>query len=179
MHRGVTEATAPLSVIGLSAAAALLLGSRAGVAMFGICFIAIAGAALLGWPRRSLAVAGIGVACIVWLVLAGVIGQPGIRSAAAHAIGGALMGWALADGILRAPGLRADARRVLAAAVLATLVIGGVWELWEWATDALTGTDLTGGVGDTALDLVADGVGAAAGGALAVAGVDAAWPATR
>jgi hypothetical protein len=134
-HRGLAEATPPLSVIGLSAAVALALG--------------------------------VGVACIVWLVLAGVIGQPGIRSVVAHAIGGALLGWTLADGILRSPGVR-EVRRVLTAAVVATLVVGGVWELWEWATDALTGTDLTGGIGDTLLDLIADGAGAAAWAAVAV-----------
>jgi hypothetical protein len=99
--------------------------------MFGVCFGAIAGAALLGWPRRSLTVVGLGVACIVWLVLVGVLGKPGVGSAVAHAIAGALLGWALADGILRAPGVRAEARRVLTATVLATLVVGAVWELWE------------------------------------------------
>ena len=147
--------------------------------MFGASFAAIAGAALLGWPRRSLTVVGLGVAGIVWLVLLGVIGQPGIRSAIAHAIAGALLGWALADAILRTPGARADARRVLTAAVLATLVVGVIWELWEWATDALTGTDLTGGIGDTIADLIADGAGAVAGAALAVARFGAPSTATR
>ena len=157
-----------LSVIGLGAVVSLALGNRAGAAMFGVSFGAIGLAALLGWPRRSVTVVGLGVAGIVWLVLLGVIGQPGVGSAIAHAIAGALLGWALADGILRAPGARAGARRVLMAAVLATLVVGAVWELWEWATDELTGTDLTGGIGDTIADLIADGAGAVAGAALAV-----------
>ncbi len=167
-HSGVAGAAPALSVLGLSAAAALALESRAGAAMFGASFAAIAGAALLGWPRRSVTVVGFGVAGIVWLVVVEAIGQPGVRSAIAHAIAGALLGWALADGILRAPGARAGARRVLAAAVLATLAVGVIWELWEWATDELTGTDLTGGIGDTIADLIADGAGAAAGAALAV-----------
>ncbi|MEK6327459.1 MAG: hypothetical protein AABM66_08040 [Actinomycetota bacterium] len=167
-HGGVTEAAPVLAVLVLSAAAALALESRAGVGMFGVSFGAIAGAALLAWPRRSLTVVGLGVGCVVWLVLLGVIGQPGFRSAIAHGIGGALLGWALADGILRTPGVRVEARRVLIAAVLATLVVGVVWELWEGATDALMGTNMNGGIDDTTLDLIADGVGAAAGGALAV-----------
>jgi hypothetical protein len=62
---------------------------------------------------------------------------------------------------------------VLAAAVLATLVVGVVWELWEWGTDALTGTDLTGGIPDTVADLIADGAGAAAGAALAASSFEA------
>lgn len=136
--------------------------------MFGLCFCAIAGAALLGWPRRSLTVAGVGLACLVWLVTLDVLGHPGSGSAAAHAIAGALLGWALADGILRTPGARADAQRVIAAAVVATLAVGVVWEVWEWATDAVVGTSLSGGIGDTALDLVADVVGAAAGASLAL-----------
>jgi len=136
--------------------------------MFGVSLGAIAGAALLGWPRRSLTVVGLGVACIVWLVVLGVLGAPGPGSAAAHAIAGALLGWALADGILRAPGVRAEARRVLMAAVLATLVVGAIWELWEWATDELTGTNLSGGISDTIVDLIADGTGALAGAAVAV-----------
>jgi phage-related tail protein len=147
--------------------------------MFGVCFGAIAGAALLGWPRRSLTVVGLGVAGIAWLVLLGVLGHPGVGSAVAHAIAGALLGWALADGILRAPGVRAEARRVLVAGVLATLVVGAVWELWEWGTDALTGTDLTGGISDTILDLIAEGTGAAAGAALAVSFFGVPLPATR
>jgi hypothetical protein len=51
-HRGLAEATPALSVLGLSAAVALALGGRAVVAMFSVSFGAIAGAALLGWPRR-------------------------------------------------------------------------------------------------------------------------------
>jgi hypothetical protein len=127
-HRGLSEAAPALSVIGLGGLASLALGSRAGAAMFGASFVAIAGAALLGWPRRSLTAVGLGVAGIVWLVLLGVIGQPGIRSAIAHAIAGALLGWALADGILRTPGARAEPGRVLGAVVLATLAVGVIWE---------------------------------------------------
>jgi hypothetical protein len=163
-----TEVALVLAALGLSAIAALALESRAGAAMFAASFGTIAGAVLLGVPRRSVTVVGLGVAGIVWLVVLGVIGQPGVGSAIAHAIAGALLGWALADAILRTPGARAGARRVLMAVVLATLVVGVVWELWEWTTDALTGTDLTGGIADTIADLVADVAGATAGGALAV-----------
>jgi hypothetical protein len=85
-------------VLGLGAAAALALGSRAVAAMFGLSFGALAGAALLGWPRRSLMVVGLGVACIVWLVLLGVVGEPGAGSAIAHGLGGALVGWGAAAG---------------------------------------------------------------------------------
>jgi hypothetical protein len=155
-------------VIGLSLAVELARRDRPGVAMFGVCFAAIAAAALLGWPRRSLTVVGVGVAAIVWLVLLGVIGEAGLGSAIAHFLGGALVGWALADAIRRTPGARADARRVFAAAVLATLVVGIVWELWEWGTDAVIGTSLSGDIADTALDLISDCAGAAAGAALAV-----------
>jgi hypothetical protein len=35
------------------------------------------------------------------------------------------------------------------------------WELWEWTADALAGTDLSAGIADTTLDLIADAVGAA------------------
>ena len=51
-HRVPAEATPALSVLGLSAAVAVALGGRAVVAMFSVSFGAIAGAALLGWPRR-------------------------------------------------------------------------------------------------------------------------------
>jgi hypothetical protein len=157
-----------LAVLGVSVIAAFASGSLAGAAMFGVSFGAIAGAALLGWPRRSLTVVGVGVACIVWLILLGLVGEVGVGSAIAHGLGGALVGWALTDAILRTPGARANAGRVLAAAVLATLTVGAVWEVWEWTTDALIGTDLNGGIADTTLDLIADGIGAAAGGVVAL-----------
>jgi hypothetical protein len=165
---GGTQALPVLSVLGLSAVAALALESRAGAAMFAVSFCAIALAALLGWPWRSTTVVGLGVAAITWLVVVGVIGEAGLGSVIAHGSAGALLGWALADAIVRTPGARPGARRVLMAAVLATLVVGVVWELWEWGTDALIGTALTGGIADTTADLLADGAGAAAGAALAV-----------
>ena len=176
---GAKEAAPVLSVLGLSAVAALAIESRAGTAMFAVSFGAILGAALLGWPRRSMTVVGLGVAAITWLVVLGVIGEAGAGSAIAHGIAGALLGWALADAILRTPGARAEATRVLVAAVLATLVVGVVWELWEWGTEALTGTNLTGGIADTIADLIADGAGAAAGAALAVFGFGAPPTASR
>jgi hypothetical protein len=178
-HGGLAEAIPALAALALSAIAALALESPAGAAMFSVSFAAVGGAALLGWPRRSITVVGLGVAAIVWLVLLGVIGQPGPRSAIAHAAGGGLLGWALADAILRTPGARAEGRRLLAAAVLATLVVGAVWELWEWGTDEISGTDLTGGIPDTIADLIADGAGAAAGAALAVSSFEAATRAPR
>ena len=173
------EAAPVLFVLGLSAAAALALESRAGAAMFGVCFGAIAGAALLGPPRRSVTVVGLGIAGIVWLVVLGVIGQPGVRSAIAHAIAGALLGWALADGILRTPGARAG---------VATGAHGG------GARDACGRRGLGavgmgdrrahrhrphGGIADTIADLIADVAGAAAGGALAVSRFGAPSTSTR
>ena len=101
---------------------------------------------------------------LVWLVVAGVLGHPGLGSAVAHGAAGALIGWTVVP--LLAPSGRP---RVVASAVVVTFIVGGAWEIAELCADALLGTDLSAGAGDTALDLVADVLGALIGAALAIA----------
>ncbi len=59
------------------------------------------------------------------------------------------------------------------------LAIGAAWEILEWSSDELLGTKLTRGEQDTIADLVADAVGALAGGALLVAWTVVGWGTVR
>jgi hypothetical protein len=59
------------------------------------------------------------------------------------------------------------------------LALGALWELLEYASDGLFGSDLQLGLRDTMGDLVADGVGAAAGAALLVVWAVYGWGTVR
>jgi hypothetical protein len=59
------------------------------------------------------------------------------------------------------------------------LAVGAVWEMAEYSSDHFLGTDLAKGERDTATDLMVDGTGAAAGGALLVAWAIYGWGSVR
>jgi hypothetical protein len=59
------------------------------------------------------------------------------------------------------------------------VAIGGVWEIFEWAADAVFGSDLSMGNDDTVGDLVSDTLGALAGGGLLVAWAKYGWGSVR
>lgn len=59
------------------------------------------------------------------------------------------------------------------------LAIGAAWEVLEWTSDEVLGSELTGGEGDTIGDLVADTVGAICGGALLVVWTTSGWGTVR
>jgi hypothetical protein len=59
------------------------------------------------------------------------------------------------------------------------VAIGGVWEIVEWTSDAVFGSNLSMGNDDTVSDLVSDTVGAAAGGLLLVAWTKYGWGSVR
>jgi hypothetical protein len=59
------------------------------------------------------------------------------------------------------------------------LAIGAAWEVLEWTSDELLGTELTGGEGDTIGDLVADAAGALCGGVLLVVWTTSGWGTVR
>jgi uncharacterized membrane protein YjdF len=59
------------------------------------------------------------------------------------------------------------------------LSVGALWEIVEWASDALAGTDLSEGNPDTVGDLVADTVGSALGAALLVLWTLKGWGSVR
>lgn len=64
------------------------------------------------------------------------------------------------------PARRAAGRVAFAAVVAALgLALGAAWELVEWASDVVAGTDMSLGYGDTVGDLLADAVGATIGAA--------------
>ena len=59
------------------------------------------------------------------------------------------------------------------------LAVGAVWEIFEWASDELFGSDLSQGNVDTVGDLIADGTGSLAGGALMVLWSKKGWGSVR
>jgi hypothetical protein len=59
------------------------------------------------------------------------------------------------------------------------LAIGGLWEILEWSSDGLFGSNLSMSNDDTAGDLIADSLGAAAGGLLLVAWTKYGWGSVR
>jgi hypothetical protein len=59
------------------------------------------------------------------------------------------------------------------------LSVGALWEIVEWASDALAGTDLSEGNSDTVGDLVADTVGSVLGAALLVLWTLRGWGSVR
>jgi hypothetical protein len=59
------------------------------------------------------------------------------------------------------------------------VAIGGVWEIFEWASDEVFGSNLSMGNDDTVSDLISDTLGAAAGGLLLVAWTRYGWGSVR
>jgi hypothetical protein len=59
------------------------------------------------------------------------------------------------------------------------LAIGAAWEVLEWTSDQVLGSELTGGEEDTIGDLVADTVGAICGGVLLVLWTTSGWGTIR
>jgi hypothetical protein len=59
------------------------------------------------------------------------------------------------------------------------VAIGGVWEIFEWASDGVFGSNLSMGNDDTVGDLISDTLGAAAGGLLLVAWTRWGWGSVR
>jgi hypothetical protein len=59
------------------------------------------------------------------------------------------------------------------------VAIGGLWEIVEWASDELFGSNLSMGNNDTVGDLIADSLGALAGGLLLVAWTKYGWGSVR
>jgi hypothetical protein len=59
------------------------------------------------------------------------------------------------------------------------VAIGGLWEILEWSSDGLFGSNLSMSNDDTAGDLIADSLGAAAGGLLLVAWTKYGWGSVR
>jgi hypothetical protein len=59
------------------------------------------------------------------------------------------------------------------------IAIGGVWELFEWTSDELFGSNLSMGNDDTVTDLACDTAGALSGGALLVAWAKYGWGSVR
>ena len=59
------------------------------------------------------------------------------------------------------------------------LAIGAVWEIVEWSSDGVFGSNLSEGNTDTVTDLIADGCGSLAGAALLVAWARFGWGSVR
>ena len=59
------------------------------------------------------------------------------------------------------------------------IAIGGVWELFEWTSDELLGSNLSMGNADTVTDLACDTAGALTGGALLAAWAKYGWGSVR
>jgi hypothetical protein len=59
------------------------------------------------------------------------------------------------------------------------VAVGGVWEIFEWVSDGVFGSNLSMGNDDTVGDLISDTLGAAAGGALLVAWTKYGWGSVR
>ncbi|MDP8967741.1 MAG: hypothetical protein M3N04_04005 [Actinomycetota bacterium] len=59
------------------------------------------------------------------------------------------------------------------------LAVGALWEIFEWTSDGLFGTQLSEGNTDTVGDLIADACGSLAGGALMVLWAERGWGSVR
>lgn len=59
------------------------------------------------------------------------------------------------------------------------MAVGALWEVFEYASDAAFGSDLSMGNADTVGDLLADAAGALAGGALMVLWAERGWGSVR
>ena len=59
------------------------------------------------------------------------------------------------------------------------VAIGGIWEILEWTSDNVFGSNLQTSNDDTVGDLIADTLGAATGGALLVAWTKYGWGSVR
>jgi hypothetical protein len=59
------------------------------------------------------------------------------------------------------------------------MAVGGLWEIFEWLSDYTFGSNLSEGNADTVGDLMADALGAAAGGALLVLWSTRGWGSVR
>jgi uncharacterized membrane protein YjdF len=59
------------------------------------------------------------------------------------------------------------------------LAVGGLWEIFEWTSDGLFGSELSEGNTDTVGDLIADACGSLAGGALMVLWAERGWGSVR
>jgi hypothetical protein len=59
------------------------------------------------------------------------------------------------------------------------LAFGGVWEIFEWASDGVFGSNLSMGNDDRVGDLISDTLGAIAGGLLLVAWTRYGWGSVR
>lgn len=85
--------------------------------------------------------------------------------------------------VLPDPSDARGSRRHLAGIFVVTLAlgmaVGAAWEVLEWTSDEVLGSELTGGEEDTIGDLVADTVGAIGGGILLVVWTTSGWGTVR
>ncbi len=59
------------------------------------------------------------------------------------------------------------------------LAVGALWEVFEWTSDGVFGSNLSMGNDDTVGDLIADGLGSVTGGLLLVAWARFGWGSVR
>jgi cytochrome bd-type quinol oxidase subunit 2 len=144
-----------------------------------VLFVLTATTAVVSRASRAPAVAQVVFAGLLtassYVIAFGGLGGGAIDSAVAHfalpaAAAPLLLSAALRSGVVAWP--RSDRRSVDVALILmvagATIALGAVWELVEFACDSLVGTEMAQGYDDTIRDLIADSAGAVMGAALAV-----------
>jgi hypothetical protein len=118
----------------------------------------------------------VGLLTIASYVIAfGGVGGAAADSAVEHfvlpaAVAPVLLGVVRQSGVIAVPGSLGGRRDVVIVAVVAglTLALGTVWELVEYGSDAVFGTNMSPGYDDTIHDLIADTAGALTGAVLAV-----------
>jgi Predicted membrane protein (DUF2238) len=152
----------------LGPAILLLVGREEGV--WSMTLVAVA-AVVLRWARAPAGVDLLFVALLAvdaWLTSLGAFQDFNRNDHVGHfllpaAVAPVLFHLAVRAGVARddAPAWRAGA---LAAAL--TIALGTLWEVVEWASDEVLGTEMSLGYADTLGDLLADAGGAVAGGLL-------------
>ena len=144
----------------VSAGVAVLLANPVGGLVIGLAALPATAAALLAARRCAAGVLVVTLCASSWASASGVVPQTFPWDDIEHALLAFGCCWLVGDllyPVLTSRGL------VIATAVAVTMICAVIWEVVEWATDQMLGTNLSPGSTDTITDLFAGLVGAVAG----------------
>jgi hypothetical protein len=170
MARGSTLDAFWLAVatLALSALAWAAAGSGAGFALFALACAGLVVGSRLPISREGLAWLALLLIVVMWLALLGLLGGNRSTSTIAHGSASAALALVLAEPLSHHWKGKPGRGAMFLGLVGIVFAAGVVWEVAEWSTDALFGSELAKSLRDSLLDLVADAAGAMVGAAVAV-----------